>query len=300
METFTNLEVRGMRRHRMRCGVFAATLLATPSFGQSAPRTHTLVGAGDIARCDSNADEATARLIGNMRGTVFTLGDNVQGSGAASEFRNCYAPSWGRFKNRTRPAVGNHEYYTPGARPYYGYFGVRAGVSGRGYYSYKRGNWLIVVLNSNCDVIRCDRNSAQVAWLRQTLAANPTRCTAAMFHHPLFSTNSPTPNVRTLWRVLYNRKADIILNGHAHSYERFAPQNPDGVRDLDRGIRQFVVGTGGAEPINPFGPRPKNSVVRNDQTNGVMRLTLRNGSYNWKFVPVAGKTFTDSGGARCR
>jgi acid phosphatase type 7 len=278
----------------------ALSLAARPSSGQSAaPWTHTLVGAGDIARCDSNNDEATARLVGRIPGTVFTLGDNVQVKGAASEFTNCYGPSWGRFKNRTRPAVGNHEYYTPGAGPYYWYFGAAAGAPGRGYYAYKRGSWLVVVLNSNCDVVRCDANSAQVAWLRNVLAKNPARCTVAMFHHPLFSTNAPTPWVRTFWNVLYRNRVDLILNGHAHSYERFAPQRPGGTRDTSRGIRQIVAGTGGAEPIKPFGARPKNSVVRNDQTRGVLKLTLRNGSYNWNFVPVAGKTFTDSGGAKC-
>ncbi len=284
------------------CLVFAfaaATLVAMPSFGQSAPRTFTLVGAGDIARCDSSNDEATARLVGNIPGTVFTLGDNVQGSGAASEFANCYNPSWGKFKSRTLPAVGNHEYLTSGARPYYNYFGARAGAAGRGYYSYKRGSWLVVVLNSNCEIVGCGPNSPQGAWLKKVLAKSKARCTAAMFHHPLFSTNSPTPEVKPFWNVLYQNRADIILNGHAHSYERFLPQRPNGARDSNRGIRQFVVGTGGAEPLRPFEPRPENSVVRNDQTRGVMRLKLGSGSYNWKFVPVAGKTFTDSGKGEC-
>jgi acid phosphatase type 7 len=280
--------------------VAVATLVAVPTFAQSEEsRAYTLVGAGDIARCDSNDDEATARLVSGISGTVFTLGDNVQGVGAASEFRNCYDPSWGKFKPRTLPAVGNHEYQTSGARPYYKYFGAKAGVEGRGYYAYKRGDWLVVVLNSNCGDVGCGPQSAQVRWLEKVLAKNESRCTAAMFHHPLFSTNAPTPEVRTFWNVLYNDRADIILNGHAHSYERFLPQRPNGESDANRGIRQFVVGTGGATPVNPFGPRPENSVVRNDKTHGVMRLTLRDGSYSWKFVPVAGKTFTDSGKADC-
>ncbi len=278
----------------------AATTVAAPTFGQNtASRAVTLVGAGDIARCDSNNDEATARLVGNIPGTVFTLGDNVQGSGAASEFANCYKPSWGKFKSRTLPVVGNHEYLTSGAKPYYKYFGARAGAAGRGYYSYKRGSWRIVVLNSNCEIVGCGPTSPQGAWLKKVLAKNEARCTAAMFHHPLFSTNAPTPEVRTFWNVLYKNRADIILNGHAHSYERFLPQRPNGARDSNRGIRQFVVGTGGAEPLRPFEPRPKNSVVRNDKTNGVMRLKLGRGSYNWKFVPVAGKSFTDSGKGEC-
>ncbi|MGH3087408.1 MAG: metallophosphoesterase family protein [Rubrobacteraceae bacterium] len=276
----------------------AALLTAMPVFGQKA-RPVTLVGAGDIAKCDSNGDEATARLVGKTPGLVFTLGDNVQGSGAAREFRDCYDPSWGKFKKRTRPAVGNHEYLTPGARPYYKYFGAKAGRAGRGYYSYKRGGWLVVVLNSNCEVVSCGPKSPQGRWLKKTLANNPVRCTVAMFHHPLFSSNSASPKVRPFWNVLYRERADVILSAHAHSYERFAPQRPNGKRDSNRGIRQFVVGTGGAEPLRPFQPRPKNSVVRNDKTFGVIKLTLRNASYRWEFLPVAGKTFTDSGTGSC-
>lgn len=280
---------------------FAAIFLALPVLGQATreSRSVAMVGAGDIALCDSQADERTARLVSQIPGRVFTLGDNVQVRGTASEFRDCYAPSWGRFKGRTSPVVGNHEYYTQGARPYYEYFGGAAGPFGRGYYAYRNGAWLVVVLNSNCGEVGCGARSAQAEWLRKTLDNNRTRCSAAMFHHPLFSTNAPTPEVEPLWNILYGRNADVILNGHAHSYERFRPQTPTGTYDPERGIRQFVVGTGGAEPIEPFGARPKNSVVRNDRTNGVMRLTLGESSYTWKFVPVRGKTFTDSGRGVC-
>ncbi len=256
----------------------AVAFAAAPSFGQSAPRAYTLVGAGDIANCRSNVDEATARLVGSTAGLVFTLGDNVQGRGTASEFANCYNPSWGRFKFRTRPAVGNHEYHTPGARPYYNYFGEKAGVAGRGYYAYKRGGWLVVVLNSNCGIVRCGPNSPQVAWLKKVLAENQARCTAAMFHHPLFSTNAPTPGARPLWNVLYQNRADIILNGHAHSYERFAPQRPNGVIDTNRGIRQIAVGTGGAGADQAVRPqaqkqrRPKRSNPRSTQTQPGFQL----------------------------
>lgn len=279
----------------------AAMSAAAPSFGQSAAQPATLVGAGDIAKCDSSGDEATARLVAGIPGTVFTLGDNVQVRGAASEFANCYNPSWGKFKLRTRPAVGNHEYDTSGARPYYDYFGANAGGPGRGFYAYKRPGWLVVVLNSNCEIVRCDAASPQAAWLKRTLEGSPAKCTVAMLHHPLFTSSqtADTLAVRPLWRILYNHDADIMLNGHAHSYERFAPQRPDGVRDIDRGIRQFVVGTGGTKPIRPFGERPANSVVRNEQTFGVLKLILRNGSYDWKFVPVAGQSFTDSGKGKC-
>lgn len=275
-----------------------ALLAAVPVFGQRGSSA-TMVGAGDIANCDSNGDEQTARLVSNISGTVFTLGDNAYEKGTASEFANCYGPSWGKFKNRTSPVVGNHEYYTAGAQPYYNYFGAAAGPAGKGYYSYKRGSWLVVVLNSNCGQVACGAGSNQLEWLQRTLENNQAQCTVAMFHHPLFSTNAPTPEVRPFWNVLYNEGADVILNGHAHSYERFAPQDPSGNKDQDDGIRELVVGTGGAERLNPFGPRPENSVVRNDETFGVLRLKLSSGSYNWKFVPVAGKTFTDSGKGSC-
>lgn len=278
---------------------FAGSLaVATTSFGQTA--AVTMVGAGDIADCDSKRDEATARLLARIPGTVFTLGDNAQIKGTRSEFRNCFHPSWGDHKKRMKPSVGNHEYYTAGAGPYYEYFGKRAGTRGRGYYSYDRGAWHVVVLNSNCKHVGgCGRHSAQGRWLRRDLRANPSRCTISYFHHPLFSSNAPTTAVRPLWRMLHERGADVILSGHAHSYERFAPQTPAGRRDDARGIRQFVVGTGGYPPLKPFGPRPAHSQVRNDKTPGVLRLTLRSGSYSWKFVPIAGRTFTDSGSDRC-
>lgn len=274
-----------------------ALVVAVPVLGRTA--AVTMVGAGDIAYCGGDRDAATARLVRRIPGTVFTLGDNVYDRGTAREFRNCYDPTWGTFKKRTKPSVGNHEYYTRGAAPYYDYFGRKAGPRGKGYYSYDRGAWHVVVLNSNCDRVGCGPRSAQVAWLRADLSRNPARCTLAYFHHPLFSSNAPSRDVRTFWQVLYNRRADVILAGHAHSYERFRPMRPDGTRAPKRGIRSFVVGTGGKPPERPFDPRPANLVVRNDKTPGVLRLTLRSGSYSWKFVPVAGKTFTDSGRGVC-
>lgn len=276
-----------------------ALLAALPVFGQTA--TVTMVGAGDIAECGSNRDEATAKLLGRIRGTVFTLGDNVQGRGTTREFTDCYAPFWGKYKKRTKPSAGNHEYYTAGAKPYYNYFGARAGSPNRGYYSYDRGGWHVVVLNSNCDKVGgCGLRSPQGRWLRNDLRNNPSRCTLAYFHHPLFSSGSGETSVaRPFWRILYAQGADVILSGHSMSYERFAPQTPDGKLDRDKGIREFVAGTGGSPPLNPFGPRPANSQVRNDKTRGVLKLNLNPGSYSWKFVPVAGKTFTDSGTDRC-
>ena len=285
----------------------AAALTAGPGLGRTA--TVTLVGAGDIASCSQANDSATARLLGNIPGTIFTLGDNVYPYGSAENFRNCYAPAWGKYKKRTRPAVGNHEYYdenyasTTAAGPYFDYFGRRAGVRGEGYYSYDRGAWHIVVLNSNCDKAGgCESDSPQGRWLRNDLANNANhQCTLAYFHRPLYSTgtNVVGPDVKPFWDMLHDRNADLIINGHAHRYERFAPMTPSGTRS-DNGIRQIVAGTGG----QPGGDEVSLADAPNLQrvktgVFGVLRLNLRADSYAWKFVPVAGETFTDSGATSC-
>jgi len=282
-----------------------AVLTAAPGVGQTT--TVTLVGAGDIASCSHDRDQATADVLAKVSGTVFTLGDNVYPDGTAAQFQNCYHPTWGAQKDRTMPSVGNHEYNTQNASDYFDYFGPRAGTPGKGYYSYDRGSWHIVALNSNCNEVGgCDRISPQGRWLRNDLANNPAGCTLAYFHHPLFvSTGAATPEVRPFWNILYNHDADVILSGHAHYYERFAPQRPDGTRDRSRGIREFVVGTGGALPENPMTtPRAANSVVDSeklpgDTAYGVLKLRLSAGGYAWKFLPVAGEAFTDSGTRQC-
>jgi len=285
--------------------VFAAlsVLVASGFFaGDSAQAASvTMVGAGDIASCGSSGDEATAKLLNGISGTVFTTGDNVYGEGTASQFKNCYGPSWGRHKARTKPSVGNHEYLTAGASGYYSYFGSAAGGPSRGYYSYDRGDWHVVVLNSMCEKVGgCGATSPMLGWLRRDLAANPARCTLAYFHHPLFSSgeHGDQTKMRPAWNALYAADADVVVNGHDHSYERFAPQRPDGTRDRERGIREFVVGTGGASHY-PFEAIKANSQARNAKTYGVLKLTLSASSYDWRFVPVAGKTFTDSGTASC-
>jgi acid phosphatase type 7 len=260
-----------------------------------------LVGAGDIAGCDTTGDEQTAKLLDNISGTVFTLGDNVYNSGTAAQFANCYGPSWGRHKARTKPSVGNHEYLTSGASGYFGYFGSAAGDPKKGYYSYDKGSWHIVVLNSNCSPVGgCAAGSAQERWLRADLANHPNKCTLAYFHAPLYSSgeHGSSAYVRPFWNALYQANADVVLSGHDHDYERFAPQDANGVADPERGIREFVVGTGGKSHY-PFGTIRPNSQVRNANTYGVLKLTLHAGSYEWKFVPVAGKTFTDSGTTGC-
>ena len=311
LDTVGGGEMSCIIRSRLRT-VFAATatlfaLAAVVALGPFADRpaqaaSVVMVGAGDIAKCSSSGDEATARLLDNIPGTVFTTGDHVYNSGTAAQFRDCYGPSWGRHKARTRPSVGNHEYLTAGASGYYNYFGSAAGSPSKGYYSYDRGDWHVVVLNSMCEKVGgCGSTSPMLAWLKNDLAANSiNRCTLAYFHHPLFSSgkHGNQSQMRPTWNALHAANADVVVNGHDHSYERFAPQRPDGTRDDARGIREFVVGTGGASHSS-FGTVKPNSQVRNASTYGVLRLTLNAGSYGWKFVPAAGKTFTDSGTTSC-
>ena len=259
-----------------------------------------LVGAGDIADCGSRGDEATAALLDGIAGTVFTAGDNVYDAGTRAEFEECYAPTCGRHKRRTRPAPGNHDYATPNAAPYFAYFGAAAGEPGKGYYSYELGAWHVVVLNSNCDEVGCQAGSPQERWLRADLAAHPARCTLAYWHHPRFSSgdHGSQPQMRAVWQALWEAGADVVLAGHDHNYERFAPQTPWGAADPESGIREFVVGTGGSrhEGIEELAA---NSEVRNDDTFGVLKLTLHPKSYEWEFIPVAGGTFTDSGSDTC-
>jgi hypothetical protein len=265
-----------------------------------APDGVVLVGAGDIADCNRVEDEQTAQLLDNIPGTVYTVGDNAYPNGSATSFNNCYEPTWGRHKARTHPAVGDNEYSTSGASGYFNYFGGAAGDPTKGYYSYDIGGWHIITLNSNCSQVGgCDPGSPQGQWLQADLAAHPNMCVLAIHHEPLFSSNGGDLDLRDFWVPLYAAEADIVLSGHRHNYERFDQQNPDGVADPGRGIRQFVVGTGGAS-LSSFdlGIAP-NSQVRNDNTHGVLKFTLYQGSYSWEFIPITGQTFTDSGSALC-
>jgi hypothetical protein len=262
------------------------------------------VGAGDIASCNSEGDEATTNLLDTIPGTVYTTGDNAYDSGTALEFENCYNPSWGRHKARTRPAVGNHEYYsTTNASGYFGYFGAAAGDPSKGYYSYNLGEWHMVALNSMCEKVGgCGATSPMVKWLEQDLVANPKTCTLAYFHHPLFSSGSShggNSKMKPSWEVLYAADADVVLNGHVHNYERFAPQTPSGVADPAQGIREFVVGTGG-KSLNSFVSPVANSEVRDASTYGVLKLTLHPTSYDWQFVRAPNATIIgDTGSASC-
>ena len=255
-----------------------------------------LVGAGDIASCESDQDEATAVMLEGIEGTVFTLGDNAYPDGTAEDFERCYAPSWGRHKQRTRPVPGNHEYHSAKAGPYFDYFGEAAGEPGKGYYSYELGGWHVVALNTELPE---QARAEQERWLREDLKAHPARCTLAYMHRPLFSSGLGRDNtgVKPLWEALYEAGADVVVAGHDHFYERFAPQTPEGVADAGRGLRQFVVGTGGMN-LYVFGPTQPNSEVRQAGRFGLMKLTLEDGAYTWEFLPVEGGVL-DQGRGTC-
>ncbi len=233
---------------------------------------------------------------------MLALGDEAYPEGTDEDFNECYDPTWGQFKERTKPVPGNHEYYTEDADGYFEYFGKAAGDPDEGYYSYDLGAWHIVALNSNCEYVGgCGAGSAQVRWLTNDLRRNLTVCTLAYFHHPLLGSgerHGNTPEVKPLWEALYAADADVILSAHEHNYERFAPQDPDGEADSERGIREFVVGTGGKSHYAIVDPIA-NSEIHNDDTYGVLKLTLRPKGYDWRFSPVEGARFTDSGNARC-
>jgi acid phosphatase type 7 len=279
-----------------------------------------LVGAGDIAGCswqdhdieeprdlgrvlekmigmEDHADEATARLLDTIPGTVFTTGDNVYPSGSHEQYSSCYEPTWGRHKSRTRPAPGNHDYRTPNAAGYYHYFGTAAGTPDTGYYSYTLGRWHIVVLNSALPV---HGSSRQMHWLRSELESHPRRCTLAYWHVPRFSSGEHGSNleIQTLWETLYAAGVDVVVNGHDHHYERFARQTPSGKPDPRHGIRQFIVGTGGGN-LRTVGEQIAQSESINDHAHGVLKLRLLPERYEWEFVPVGGKTFSDSGQESC-
>lgn len=256
------------------------------------------VGAGDIAGCNpENNAEATAKLLDNIGGTVFTLGDNAYLHGSAENFRDCYEPTWGRHKSRTRPAPGNHDYMTQNAAPYFQYFGENAGPAGRGYYSYELGAWHIISLNSNEGAV----DAAQEAWLRADLQASGARCTLAYWHHPLYSSGQNGDNLylRGLFRILYDANVEVLLTGHDHLYERFAPQDADGRPDSSRGIRQFIVGSGGA-PYYPFRSSRPNSETRvtGPGTLGVLKMVLQADGYQWEFI-TTGRGTQDIGTGTC-
>jgi hypothetical protein len=281
-------------------GTFGRPTIDVDAFAVIGPAGHeTLVGAGDISRCTNDGDSQTAAVIAGVQGVVYTTGDNVYGAGTAEEFATCYHPTWGAFKDRTRPVPGNHDYDTPGATGYYDYFGEAAAEPAKGWYAYEAGTWRVYALNSECEPWR-ECSLEQKAWLSADLAANPHRCVLAYWHRPTRSSgpHGGSSRMTGAFEVLYNAGAEVVLTGHDHTYERFAPAKPDGTRDADRGLRQFVVGTGGAA-LYAFVRTLALTEARDNSTHGVLRLDLRPGEYSWSFLPAGSGTFTDSGSEAC-
>jgi acid phosphatase type 7 len=279
----------------------APATVTTPS--SSAP---VIGAAGDIA-CSSLTptsttchQQATADLLPGVD-AVLPLGDLQYNDATLQEFQAYYDRSWGKYLSISHPAVGNHEYVSSStADGYFDYFGARAGPRPQGWYSFTLGSWHVISLNANCSNIGgCGASSPQYKWLQSDLAAASARCTLAYWHQPLFATGAGTASVKPFWDLLYAAHADVVLNGHRHDYERFAPQTPSGTASSS-GIREFVVGTGGMD-LGGFGtatPAPT-SEIRNGTTFGILKMTLHATSYDWRFVPEAGKTFTDSGTGSC-
>jgi hypothetical protein len=277
-----------------------ATLIVNAQSSPSPAATDdsvVFVGAGDIANCSvagGGGARATAALLDKIEGTIFTLGDNAYERGSEKEFRECFGPTWGRHKARIRPTLGNHDTITDRGKAYYEYFGENAGPKGLGYYSFDLGAWHIISLNS------VNPTGAQIKWLKEDLAASKRECVLAYWHVARFSSGAHggDPIMAEAWKILYEASADIILSSHDHNYERFAPQDDKGKADPARGIRQFVVGTGGAG-VYEFKRTAPNSEVRSASTYGVLKLTLSPGRYAWEFVPMSGQTFSDSGTGAC-
>lgn len=317
------------RRHTIVAILVGIAIAATGSVGPGlradpagAASDPVIIAAGDIA-CSPQAPAynggkgtssacraaATATLAAAQSpAAVLVLGDEQYYCGSLKDFNVSYAKSWGPFNPIADPVPGNHEYgrstdkgnCSPShGEGYFSYFGSRAGPSGKGYYSYDIGAWHLIALNSECEVVSCGVGSAQETWLKHDLATNTDKCTLAYFHRPLFSsaTNTQSAAVLPLWRDLYNAHADLVLNGHAHNYERFAPQTPTGSASAN-GIREIVVGTGGVDH-GGFTSLRHNSQVRNSSTYGVLRLTLHPTSYTWQFLHIPGASFSDSGTTSC-
>ncbi len=303
--------------HRQRALRAAAAALAACAVGAPAALAAdpVVVAVGDMA-CGADTPAGTDCLhaktsdvaVGQNPDAVLTLGDDQYEQGQLSNFNTYYGPTWGRLKSVTRPTAGNHEYLTSGAAGYFDYFngsGATAGPAGdrgKGYYSFNLGSWHLVALNSNCTVVSCSAGSAQESWLRADLAANTAPCTLAYWHHPRWSSDTNELNstsVDPLMRALYTSGADLVLSGHAHDYERYLPQDPDGAPDTTRGLTEIIVGTGGRSEVS-FSSTPNlNSIVRKTGTYGVLRLGLHSGYYDHKFLPIAGQTWSDSGAGDC-
>ncbi len=282
-------------------GVAGDSLGSVPPLATATPEPTPAVvlAAGDIADCDLTADDQTAALVKTLKGTVLALGDNAYKFGSADDFARCYNPTWGQFKSRTHPVLGNHDYRDKGAQAYFDYFGAQAGPAGQGYYSYELGAWHIIALDSNCDIIDCRPGGPELTWLEKDLTASRADCTLAYWHHPRFTSGNHGDDQRmqSAWRTLARAGVDVVLVGHDHDYERFAQIGSKEELDPEGGIREFVVGTGGGA-LDTFTRVRALSEVRGSE-HGVLRLVLSSGRYDWEFMHVAGGTFTDSGSTAC-
>lgn len=268
-------------------------------------------GAGSGAACKQM--EVSQLILDGNPSAFLALGDVQYESGEIADFQNFYTPSYGRFLNLTKPSIGNHEYNDPvgssdpskvGYWDYFNGVGNYTGIAGdrdKGYYSFNVGSWHLIALNSNCSKVGgCSAGSPQYTWLQNDLVANAgAKCTLAYFHHPLFTSGSrASTGVIPFWQLLYDNNADMILVGHEHNYERFAPMDPNGNLDTARGLKQFIVGTGGRNLTHLVSAAP-NSELFNDTSFGALKMSLHDGSYDWQFVPIPGNTLADSGTATC-
>jgi 3',5'-cyclic AMP phosphodiesterase CpdA len=291
-------------------GVFVGSALAKPDAFAAAMPTKTdvvLVGAGDIAACESDGDEATATLVEDVlrraspQSRVFTAGDNVYPTGSADSFKRCYLPSWGRFLNETLPVAGNHDWMTPNAAGYFATFGPRAGTAETPWRSVKVGGWRVILLDSNCDEVGgCGEGSRQLSWLRNELSRSPPKCTVVIWHHP-FKSSGPhgsDPRTKPLWAALFAGGADLVIAGHDHLYERFAPADQEG-NSAGTGIVSFVAGTGG---VSSYPTRPavaEGSVKIQTGKPAVLMLILEDGGYRFHALSTD-RNVLDSGSGRCR
>ncbi len=297
-------------RSDLSVGVHTLTVEVSDGQGGVATRVRTLtifapsneiVAVGDIGDCDSPGDEATGALVETLPGTIFALGDLAYEIGSAAEFTNCFEPGWGRHKSRIIPVIGNHEYGSPGAAPYFAYFGAVAGTPGAPWRSFDLAGWHVVSLDSNCgEVDGCDADSPQGQWLEADLSANSKPCTVALLHHPRFASGfvGIDDDVLDFWQIFYAHGVDVVLAGHDHAYERFARMNPNGGLDPTRGIRSFTSGAGGTG-LHGADEDEINSEVRNEVAFGALRLVLQPTSYSWQFHGAGPGVFNDTGSEEC-
>ncbi|MFL5759808.1 MAG: metallophosphoesterase family protein, partial [Thermomicrobiales bacterium] len=278
------------------------TRTPTPSATAVSGSAIGFIGAGDIAGCSNTSDSDSGAIIAaHPADYVFTLGDNAYDNGTSTEFANCYNPAWGGFKNRTHPAPGNHDYSTANATGYFGYFGAAAGDPTKGYYSYDLpgSNWHVIVVNSNCGSIGgCAVGNPQYVWLQADLVANSSKNVVAMWHHPRYSsgtTHGNATNMDAIWDLLVVNHVDLVLNGHEHNLEVFAPLGASDNVDTANGTREFVIGTGGKDGNYPFGAAITGSGYRCAGALGVMEFQLYGDHYTWQFINSPGSTCSTSG-----